>query len=439
MAQKSEKLSLVEVTALGIGGMIGGGIFAVLGLAMATAGHAVALTLAGGGAIALLTGLSYARLGLTFRDDGGSFTYIEKAFAAPAIAGVAGWLLVAGYVGTLALYASAFGEYGASLLPKTIDPAWAPGALGAFVLGLFLAINLVGAKISGGVELGVVAIKLAILALFAAVAMGGIKADHFVPVFNLGITAPIAAIALIFVAYEGFELIPNAVDEMANPERNLPRAIVIAILVTTAIYVVVAIAALGNLTPQEIQKDQEYVLAVAARPTLGAAGFTLIGIAALLSTASAINATLFGAARLAMVMAREHALPKIFSMRERTRPVPFVSLIVLTVLAIAFTLAAPLQVISTFASATFLVIFTAVNLAAFRLAWRIKMSPLLPLTGSVLAAASFAVLMWHTWQEDKVSLAWLAGAYGTAILVETALIWRRGPRRHTGSQGETKA
>ena len=101
-------------------------------------------------------------------------------------------------------------------------------------------------------------------------------------------------------------------------------------MLTTVIYVVVAMAALGNLTPAQIEHDQEYVLAVAARPTMGQFGFVLIGIAALLSTASAINATLFGAARLAMVMAKEHALPRVFSLRERIRPVPWVSLLALT-------------------------------------------------------------------------------------------------------------
>jgi amino acid transporter len=98
-----DKLNLAEVSAIGIGGIIGGGIFAVLCLAIVTAGYAVAFTLAGGGVIALLTGLSYAHLGLYFRGDGGSFTYIEKAFASHWLASCAGWLLVAGYVGTLAL------------------------------------------------------------------------------------------------------------------------------------------------------------------------------------------------------------------------------------------------------------------------------------------------------------------------------------------------
>ncbi len=424
----TKKLNLAEVTALGIGGMIGGGIFAVLGLAMDLAGHAAPFALAGGGVIALLTGLSYAHLGLAFKGDGGSFTYIEKAFDTPSFAGFAGWLLVAGYVGTLALYANAFGAYGATLVTASGN-AWAAAALSSVVLFAFLGLNLIGAKVSGGVELGVVATKLAILALFAVVGLIGAERSHLLPLLDHGLIAPFAAMPLIFVAYEGFELIPNAIDEMADPARNLKRAIVIAILVTMAIYIAVAIAALGQLTPAQIQKDQEYVLAVAARPTLGQAGFVLIGIAALLSTASAINATLFGAARLAMVMAKEHALPKVFALQARTRPVPFVSLIVLTALSLAFTLTAPLATISLFASGTFLLIFAAVNFSAFKLARKIKLHPALPLSGGVLACASFGFLIWHTWQSDRMSLLAPAVFYAAAVCMEIYLHLRHSQSR----------
>ena len=157
----------------------------VLGLAIAVAGHAVALTLAGGGIIALLTGLFYAHLGLAFRSDGGSFTYIERAFAAPAIAGIAGWLLIVGYIGTLALYATAFDDYGAALLRESGIAALQPGMLATLVLTAFLGINLVGAKVSGRIELAVVAAKLAILTLFAAVGIFGVSMSHFTPVFDM--------------------------------------------------------------------------------------------------------------------------------------------------------------------------------------------------------------------------------------------------------------
>jgi amino acid transporter len=421
------KLNLAEVSAIGIGGMIGGGIFAVLGLAIATAGHAVVLTLAGGGVIALLTGLSYAHLGLHFRGDGGSFTYIEKAFAAPAIAGCAGWLLVVGYVGTLALYATAFGDYGATLFSYS-GVKLVSAVLIVVVLAAFLAINLRGARTSGIVELGVVAIKLLILAVFSAAAFVGIKADHFVPLFDHGVASPLIAVALIFVAYEGFELIPNAIDEMVDPVRNLRRAIVISVVLTTIIYIVVAVAALGSLTTAQIQHDQEYVLAVAARPTLGQAGFVLIGVAALLSTASAINATLFGASRLAMVMARERALPQVFGLQERTRNVPYVALMALTGLSLAFALAAPLAAISGFASATFLVIFAAVNFSALRLARKIRLSPLIPLAGGLLATASLGLLLWYDWNKDRPSLYLLLAVYGLVVAIEVVLSMRRGRR-----------
>ncbi len=150
------------------------------------------------------------------------------------------------------------------------------------------------------------------------------------PVFNLGKTGVLMGATLIFVAYEGFELIPNAVNEMENPAQNLGRAILISILITTVIYILVSLVAVGNLLPSDISKYKEYALAAAAEPFLGKFGFMLIGLGALLSTASAINATLFGTARLGMVMAQESEFPDVFSHKERTKDTPYVSLIVMT-------------------------------------------------------------------------------------------------------------
>lgn len=413
----NKKLNLLEVTSIGIGGMVGGGIFAVLGLAIAVAGHAVPLTLAGGGVIALFTGFSYSRLALSYRDAGGSFTYIEKAFS-PFVGGLAGWLLVAGYVGTMALYASAFGDYGATLVHGAGFPHWLSAWLAFMALGVFLAVNLAGAKLSGGVELTVVATKLGLLALFAGVGLIGLHSSHFTPVFNRGVFSPLAAVALIFVAYEGFELIPNATADMEDPGRNLPRAIVISIVATSVIYVTVAIAAIGNLTPVQIQHDQEYVLAVAAQPKLGHTGFVLIGIAAVLSTASAINATLYGAARLSMVMAAQHVLPQVFARQKRTRPVPWVALLVLTTLSLALTLGARLSTISLFASATFLLIFTGVNLAAFRLHALIGIVRWIPLSAAALTSFSFLVLVCHTWSTDRRNFFWLSSFYAVALTLQ---------------------
>ena len=402
---------------MGVGGMVGGGIFSVLGLSVAEAGHAAPIAFALGGVIALLTGRSYARLGLAYRSDGGSFTYLERAFRHRNIAGLGGWLLLMGYIGTLALYAFTFGVYGASMLADTEHVPVMRQVLQSGVLLVFLGVNLYGVRAAGHTEDVIVLVKVVILTLFAVVGLIHIQPHHLLPVFNRGGLGVLMGAALIFVAYEGFELIPNAVNETEDPQRNLARGILISIVVTTLIYVLVSLVAVGNLTPVEITRYKEDALAVAARPFLGHAGFVLIGVGALLSTASAINATLFGTARLGKVMAEEQALPRVFSMRERTRDIPWVSLCLITGVTLVFVNLADLTVISSFASSTFLLIFASVNLAALRLRDRIGIGVATPLLALVLSLVSWLVLCGYLWSQDRSSLAWMAAFYvGTAVL-----------------------
>jgi len=303
-----------------VGGMVGGGIFSVLGLSVGLAGHAAPIAFALGGVIAMLTGWSYVRLGLKFRSDGGSFTYLEHAFSHPNVAGIGGWLVLAGYIGTLALYAYTFGVYGGALLGNSTAGSLMHHVLASAVLLAFLGVNLYGVKASGQSEDILVLIKVLILSLFAIAGLFYLRADHLLPVFNVGPMGALMGAAVIFVAYEGFELIPNAIHEMKDPERHLARGIVISILITTVIYILVSLVAVGNLLPEEITRYKEYALAVAARPFLGKAGFILIGLGALLSTASAINATLFGTARLGMVMSHEAAIPSPTRNEPKTSP-----------------------------------------------------------------------------------------------------------------------
>ena len=152
--------------------------------------------------------------------------------------------------------------------------------------------------------------------------------------------------ALVFVAYEGFELVPNAVNETKDAKRNLPLGLFISILITMIIYILVSLVAVGNLLPSEINQYKEYALAVAAKPFLGEAGFLLIGLGAILSTASAINATLFGAARPALVMAQERELPAVFNLKEKSNEIPYASLLIISII----TLMLPSQVQPSFSS-----------------------------------------------------------------------------------------
>jgi len=411
------------LVAMGVGGMVGGGIFSVLGLSVALAGHAAPVAFGLGGLIALLTAFSYARLGLAFRSDGGSFTYLEHAFRHRNISGMGGWLLLTGYIGTLALYSYTFGVYGAAMFGQSL-PAM-HHLLESLVLLLFLGVNLYGVRAAGKSEDVIVMVKVLILALFAVAGLFYVKADHLLPVFNLGKTGVLMGAALIFVAYEGFELIPNAVNEMEDPEATLRKAILISVLVTIAIYILVSLVAVGNLLPADISKYKEYALAVAAKPFLGKSGFMLIGLGALLSTASAINATLFGTARLGMVMAQESELPRVFSHKERTKDIPYVSLIFISALTLLFVNTTNLTIISSFASSTFLLIFTAINLSAIRLRKKIGMHIFVPLAGLLLSLASWVALIVYLCKTDRKALDWMGTLYLCVIIAELLFSERR--------------
>jgi amino acid transporter len=415
---KFGKLGLKELVAMGVGGMVGGGVFSVLFLSVALSGHAAPIAFTLGGLIAFLTGFSYTKLGLTYHSDGGSFTYLEHAFKHRNISGIGGWLLLTGYVGTLALYAYTFGVYGAAMFGQNMHVHGMQHLLGSLILLLFLGVNLYGVKAAGKSEDVIVMVKVLILSLFAVVGLFYVKADHLLPVFNLGKTGVLMGAALIFVAYEGFELIPNAVNEMENPHRDLGRGILISIVITVAIYILVSLVAVGNLLPQEISRYKEYALAVAARPFLGKSGFILIGLGALLSTASAINATLFGTARLGMVMAQESELPRVFCHRERTKDIPYVSLIFITALTLLFVNTTDLTIISSFASSTFLLIFAAINLSAIRLRARIGINMIIPLIGLVLSISSWTVLLIYLCKTNWRGLAWIGALYLCVIVAE---------------------
>jgi len=421
----SGKLTLKEVIAMGIGGMVGGGIFSVLGLAIAQAGHAAPIAFALGGIIALLTGLSYVHLGLAFQSSGGSFTFLEHAFRNRNIAAMGGWLLLVGYVGTMALYSYTFGIYGSSLLGDNGSSPAMHHLLQTLILLTFLGINLYGIKASGTSELLIVTVKVIILFLFAAIGLFYIKTDYVLPVFNQGHAGVLMAAALIFVAYEGFELIPNAINEMEDPQRNLKRAIVWSISVTIAIYVLVSLVAVGNLLPDEVSKYKEYALAAAAKPFLGQAGFLLIGLAALFSTASAINATMFGTARLGMVMAKEKALPTVFGFRRKQNNIPWMSLVAITFATLVFVNLANLTIIASFASSTFLLIFAAINLAAWRLRKTISSGTVLPLTGLLLSLAAWVAMFVYLWNNDPSNLLWIGVIYLSVVAAELLFSQRR--------------
>ncbi len=302
------KIGFWAVVAIGVGGMVGGGIFAVLGLAvqLARGGTPVAFLLAG--VVALLTTYSYTKLSVAYPSRGGTVTFLDRIFGSGMLTGSLNVLLWLSYIVMLSLYAFAFGSYGATFLP----PAWQ--GVGTHILISLSVItiaglNLLGAELIGKAESWIVGLKIAILLFFVGVGLTGIDTTQLAPDTWSPPMQLAAGGMIIFLAYEGFELIANTAQDVEDVPRTLPRAYYTAVGFVIFLYVLVAFVAVGNLSVDKIVAAKDYALAEAARPFLGQTGFTLIAIAAMLSTASAINATLYGAARVSYTIARDGELP----------------------------------------------------------------------------------------------------------------------------------
>ncbi len=402
---------------IGIGGMVGGGIFSVLGLTVQVAGAGAYFSFLVGGAVAALTGSSYARLSVAIRDRGGTATFLDRAFGT-GVAGPLNLLLWLSYFVMLGLYAVACGAYLAALLGLDPSGPWRRVFGSAVVVG-FAGLNLAGARVVGRAEAVLVYFKLAVLLVFGFAGLAFVHGARVSPAAFPGAGSIVYAGTLIFLAYEGFELIANASEDAADPRRSLPRAYGIAIGGVIGLYVLVAFVAVGNLSPAVITRERDYALAAAAKPFLGSAGFKLIAVAAIVSTASAINATLYGAAKFTYLMARHGELPAKLGRPVWRRPIG--GLIATTVGTLVVVNTVELEGISLMGSAGFLIVFAAVDLAALRLAAGGRWAQAASLLGAVACLASLAALTAYAATHIPGQLAVLGGLVAVAVAGEAVV------------------
>lgn len=364
-SDEKRSVGLLGATSIGIGGMVGGGIFAVLGVAATGAGGATPLAFLVGGAVAALTAYSYAKLSVRYESAGGTVAFIDRVFGTGALTGSLNIVLWAGYIATTALYATAFGNYASSLIGG--DAGTGPVVLRILILvGVVIpwAINLANAGLIARSEGVIVALKMMIL--LAVVAAG-------VPTMSVGRLAVsnwpsawdvVAAGMFIFVAYEGFELIANSSADVARPERNLPLAFALSVGIVIVVYFAIAAVVVGSLSPEAIVRSADFALAEAASESLGQVGFVMVGVSAVLATFSAINATLYGSARLSYTIATEGELPSFLEKATWNQPV---GLHFTAFAGLALAIGLPLDSISGLSSAIFLIVFAVVNGAALKM------------------------------------------------------------------------
>jgi amino acid transporter len=410
-----EGLGLWAIVAVGVGGMVGGGIFAVLGLSVQLTEGAAPIAFALAGIVAALTASSYARLAVRFPSRGGTITYLNEAFGGGVLSGGLNVLLWLSYVIMLALYASAFGSYFSSTFVGADAPAWvAHLALSAAVLGLTILNGASAAEVGRAEEL-IVVVKIAILAVFVVAGLTVVQPARLAPSEWASPLSIVGGGMLIFVAFEGFELIANSAEDAADPARTLPKALAISVGGVTALYVLVAIVTVGVLTLPQIRDASDFVLAEAARPRFGQVGFTVIGVAALLSTASAINATLYGATRLTYSVAKAGELPAPFA--RRLRGGLGEGLLVTSALTLVLANTIDLGQISTVGSAGFLIVFATVNLSQLRLRHDGE-SRVLPALGVAGCAIALVALIAQAASDDTVAVALVVVTVAGAFVAE---------------------
>jgi len=391
--QSKKKIGYLSAVSIGIGGMVGGGIFAVLGLAidLSRGGVPIAFTIAG--IVALITAYSYSKLSITFPSSGGTVEFLNQGIGTGILTGGLNILLWISYVVMLSLYSYAFGSYGATFFPDDMQIFWRH-VLTSVVIISFTLLNFFSAKVIGKSEEIIVGVKIAILLVFVAVGLWNVQFEKFEPdEWSPPITL-MAGGMIIFLAYEGFELIANTSGDVKNPKKTLPRAFYTAVLFVIGLYVMVSIVTVGNLSLDEISKSRDFALAESAKPFLGNAGFIVIAIAALFSTSSAINATLYGASRISYIIAKTGELPKQLEREIWNKPIE--GLIITSILTLIIANIFELTSIATMGSAGFLLIFAAINFSNFRLYRKTNSKKWISLMGSIGCVMALGALIWES-------------------------------------------
>lgn len=365
LRQRSDRkglLSLRDSTAMAVGGMIGGGIFSVLGVTVSLAGHMAAGCFIIGGAIALMTAHSFAVLSLKAGTSGGLFAYLRNA-GYPRLGAFLSWLLIFGYMVALAVYAYTFGHYAAHILNLSVFFA---RIFSLSILATFLAINLRGVTASATTEDIVVLIKVLVLALISAIGIAHFSSARLTPLDDHGVANLFVATTSIFVAYEGFELLSYDYDDIDKPRRNLPRALYLSVFLVMFIYVVVTIGSQMLVSDKLIVSQKEVAFAAVGQAAMGWIGKLIATVAALLATSSAINATLFASARQIHEIARAKELPATFAKDRRGLPIS--GLLMLAIFGGAFAMLPGILQLLTFGSAVFLAVFAVTNALAYSVA-----------------------------------------------------------------------
>lgn len=382
----SRSLGLFTVTMIGVGGMIGAGIFVLTGIAAGLAGPALVLAFLLNGIITLFTALVYAELGSAIPEAGGGYLWVKEGLGG-AQGFLAGWMSWFAHVVAGSLYALGFGRFTAELWLLSGLPVFGLSVeqmtlvLMTLVIALFTFINYLGASETGTLGNIVTVTKVLILGLFILFGFLVMNqsdqwqsrfTDGFLP---NGITGVLMAMGLTFIAFEGYEIIAQSGEEVKDPHRNVPRAIFLAIGIAVTLYLLISIVAIGASTPPVGQAVHEYlgekkevaIVEVASQVFPRGTGGVILLISGIVSTMSALNATTYSSSRVSFAMGRNRNLPAIFGKIHPKRFTPYAAVIASGALMAVIAWFLPLESVAAAADIMFLLLFIQVNLSVMTL------------------------------------------------------------------------
>ena len=404
--QPKKALTVRGATFLGVGSMIGAGIFALLGEAGAVAGAAVWLSFLVGGVVALLLGYVCVKLGTRYPSSGGLITYLVEGFGRGRLVGIASWLgYIAAVVIVISMVVVSFGSYATALFVGNGAASWWHHLFITLLILAAVGINLTGTKF---VALAQSVIVLGVLVVFSLFIWVTVKDADFSKLAFSGYPSAgkiLASVALTFFAYLGFNVITFAAGDLPKPAHDLPRAMYQALGITMVVYILISIGVFGTLTVAQVVQYGERAIAEAARPALGDAGYTVMAVAALLSTAGATNATFYASGNLTGMLAEEGLFPPFFGAGSRLGR--HAGLLITGGLVLLIANLADLSAIASVGSAVALLVFLLVGLAGYRLRRETGSNTGLVVASigvTIVVLISFAVDTWRTAPETFVAI-----------------------------------
>jgi len=373
-------LSLSQAIMIGVASMIGGAIFVLVGPGISAAGPALIIAFLLNGVITLFTALTYAELGSALPATGGGYKWVREGLPRPN-SYLSGWMAWFAHTIAGSLYAVAFGTFFGHLLESAeiIDNSTGiplEKLFAVIAIIIFAFVNIRGSSHTGKVGSAITFTQLAIIAVLIIAALAAMTftnpnwPTNFRDFFPNGTSGLIMAMGITFIAFEGYEIIAQAGDEIKKPKKNIPKAILVSLGIVISVYVLFAFVFIGGLDPLQIgQPAWEFIGGYGELGIIEAAeyylpfGALIVLAGGFVSTLAALNATTFAASRVSFAMGRNHDLPPMFNRLHQKYRTPYVSTICSAVVMLALAMLFDLTMIALAASVMFLFLFAQVNVA----------------------------------------------------------------------------